>query len=215
MKRILSTLLVAAALQVPVRAQLLINGSFESPDVVCTQNNGFVPIEHSSTPFVGWTTYGTSTTYVEGYVIDGTQCVTLAPNHTSAISQAVTTIPNVTYAVGLIYARHPNVAGTPLIPSEIVLKANDQALAIFGYSNPSGFGTAWHSYYVSFVATASITELKFESLGSNGEYGGYLDRIVLYEGGVGVPEPPTIILLAGGLGWIALFKWKRSRRNAN
>jgi choice-of-anchor C domain-containing protein len=217
----LSTLLAAlAALGAApdlARANLLVNGSFETP---FAPPGAFSTLSVSSQGLTGWTIGGPTTDSSidlidNGYwpAFDGLQSVDLSgtPGPTGTfIEQTFATVPGQPYTLSFNYANNTDIA--PLIASAQVDVTSNASL--LSYTITHGGSTVTNMNYLldsrTFLANSASTMLRFTHLGSTGDsdfQGIALDRVSV----TAVPEPETYAMMVAGLGLLG-FMLRRRRR---
>lgn len=199
------------------KAQLITNGSFETP---ATTSGTYSEFHSGSMGITGWTVGGpvsvhlTNTNFTEGSgnilffnSADGLNSVDLtgtANTGANSIFQTVTTIPGVPYELTFSVG----VTGGSVnydSPSRIEVFAGDNSLGVFTNSNvpTAGNPANWESFTVGFTALASSTTIKFvnatPTVGNGGNNFAGLDNVSLQA----VPEPTSLAIfglatLAGG-----------------
>lgn len=194
-----SLLLVAIA--VPARADLIINGGFEDPDIetgTWTLLNGIT----------GWSTVGDSVIEIQdnvaGTPYEGGQFVELDSDRQSTIRQDVSTDAGADYILSFAFAARP---GTDLVADNFMQVTWDGS-TVFSAAAPD-YTPNWTVYNVHVTASSASTIITFGDLSSNARstYGVYLDAVSLVRK---VPEPATLGLL--GLGLLGLGLSRKRRR---
>src|SRR5580704_2262961 len=185
------------------QANLLINGSFESP-VVPVGGGLIYPI--GSTGITGWTVVGLPGFEVEVFsgsltlfgfnfpAEDGNQWLDLTGAHSNnieGVSQSVSTVQGKTYTLTFWVG---NVSGGAFgIFSSVGLKINGAPAGNFTNSIPSTILT-WQKFSYSFIATSSTTIIEFDNLDPLGDGSNGLDNVDLEEGGTASPLPVNLLV---------------------
>jgi len=200
LKRFLPVMIVAVSLsQSSVTwANLIVNGSFEEPNIATGTFSIFANIS-------GWTTtFGPGIEIqdnVAGSPFLGAQHVELDSTGNSGMAQTIATALGTTYHLSFAYSARPGVAAADNI---IQVFFNGGLLDTLSVNGVGLQNTDWHvfSYDVSGAAVSSI--LEFRAGGNSNSLGGYLDDVRLEK----VPEPQALFLLGVGL----LYVMVRIRR---
>lgn len=188
----------------------VINGSFESPNVVATLDDGtgLYLYTRNSTVATGWTMSGSQWIWIGSrapfwVAADGNQYTEVESGFSGAISQSLATVAGQQYTLSFSYAANPFVAAG---------NADDSMRVSFGGSFVDlidGTDTTqndlnWMTKSYVVTATSSSSILQFED-GFVGQpfHGGFLDNVSV----VPVPEPGTFAVL--GLGAAALLRRRR------
>ena len=213
----LGTVIVLLAGSSFARGESLINGGFEDPIVVELDDN-----------------YGTGSTGITGWKVTSgnvdvcsTGSSVLGDSHSGlqmldingspgagTIEQSFTTIVGQAYFLSLFYSNNPN-------PSFSVPSYN-AAISILGastlfsenvvHSGATQANMNWLPFERSFVADATTTTLRLQSLQGNFN-GVYFDSVSITESSVAaIPEPSTFGLAAVGLLSAGLTMWWRRKR---
>jgi hypothetical protein len=200
MKRILFVLAFAALPAALAQANLITNGSFETPDVP-TGAYGIFP----SIP--GWTTtFGAGIEIqdnVAGSPFDGLQHVELDSSINSGMLQQVAVTAGALYDLSFAYSPRPRVGPA----SNIIEVWFDGALL----STVTGDGsnlidTSWSVLSYNVSPSGNLVNLEFRAMGTSESLGGYIDDVRLVPA---VPAPGAIVLGAVGM---SLVGWLRRRR---
>lgn len=214
-------MILAVGLLAPTaRANLLTNGSFETPVVPA---GGFANFNSGSTGITGWTVTGpqvsvVSKTYTSfGFSFpaeDGAQWLDLTgyvSNAVEGVEQAVSTTAGATYDLSYFVGNQVNPGG-PYGTTSTVNVYVDGVLIQTAVNSSGAGGTTqvWQQFSASFVAASGSTTLKFLNGDPRTDYTNGLDNVVLTAGTTSpVPEPSTLAMFALALcagGFIALQK---------
>lgn len=175
-------------------ASILINGSFEEPNVPTGTFAVFPSIP-------GWvSTMGDMLIEVQDHVagapFDGAQHVELDVFNNSNMVQSVSTVGGQAYSLSFAYSPRPLVSASSN-PIDVFF---DGAL-IASLTGVGSTQTVWQVF--NFITTASGTSaaLEFRAGGTSDSFGGYLDAVSLEPLSTPspVPEPSTLVMLATGL----------------
>lgn len=171
--------LVAAVPASSIPPNLIVNGSFETPNIP-TGTFGIFP------SISGWSHTARPLTTSSGIEIQdhvagapavgaGDQFVELDSDGPSIIFQEVATTPGSTYRLAFLYSARP---GTPAIENHFTVSAGPEALEIGPLT--SGPQTNWVSATLDFVAVASSSRIEFLDLSPeqvSGGFGAYVDEV--------------------------------------
>jgi hypothetical protein len=207
------------------KADLIVNGSFETPIV---PNGSFSNFSQGSSALTGWTVFGAaggvsivSGTFVQNGVTfnaeDGTQWLDLTGDGTNSnegVSQAVTTtvghLYELSYWVG-------NTTGGSIFgtTSTVLVSLNGVPTLTSTNSNADSTGLNWEQFTYTFVAGASTITLAFQNGDPPSDNSNGLDNVVLTDlGPAGIsgvaPEPASLAMVATGVAFLALTrrKWR-------
>jgi hypothetical protein len=200
---------VVALTATPVVANLIVNGSFETPTV---PNGAYINYPGGSTAITGWTVVGvdsavTSTNFTQSGVTfnaeDGNQWIDLAGvtsnSMTSGVTQSISTVIDDTYQITFYVGSSD--APPFFFPATVDLSIDGGART--HYSNPATPATMldWELFTVDFTATNSSTNLTFLNGDDSSNYETPLDNVSVDV----VPEPSSLAILAlcGFVAWAA------------
>jgi hypothetical protein len=174
-----------------------VNGSFESPLVTV---GGFANFPGGSTAINGWTVVGVdssvvSGTFMQGSIVfqaqDGNQWIDMAGetsnNSSSGVMQDVATTPGATYLLSFYVGSATD--GVLFFAATVDLTIGSGTRT--SYKNPTAPTDKldWLKFTVPFVATNSITNIKFQNGSASNNYLAALDNVTLEEvPGSVVPE---------------------------
>ncbi len=199
------------------RANLLLNGSFESPVVTpgspLNFGAGGEPAGFEWKVATGDIDLAGPNPFVLFPPYDGVQAVDLNGNVRGSLYQDFTTVLGQLYSLTFAYADNPLEGGistaditvTDLLSSGTLL-ADSISHSTSSNSPPNG---DWLLYSGTFTATGTSTRLLFTSTSvSNSPSGGNLvDDVNVLP----VPEPSTVALLGSGLLGLGFCGWRRRR----
>ncbi len=191
-------------------ANLVVNGSFESPDVVATSDDGLGTYWYvrNGTSADGWTRSGSQWTWLDSrpgkwIASDGEQYTEVESGYAGSISQTIATWAGQSYRLTFDYAANPYLSSTNPDDS-LRLYLNGSAFAYVDGSDSTTDDLDWTTYAYVFTASSTSTELRFQDGYTNFPYhGGFLDNVTM----VAVPEPATLGVL--GLGLVSLIRRRR------
>lgn len=179
------TVVLAAACGA-AQSSLLINGSFEDPDIP----QGTFAL-FSSIP--GWTRTSGPSIEIQDRIIgnsllpalDGFQQLELDSTGNTAIAQTVTTDAGHHYTLSFGYAARPGVAAGS---NGIEVLFNGSVIDSITGSGVGLTSLIWQVHTYTLVATGSTSTIGFRAIGTSDSLGGLIDRVGL------VPEPSTALL---------------------
>lgn len=192
-------------------ANLLLNGSFESPVVTpgtpLTVSPGGEPAGFDWLVGTGNIDLAGSNPFVLFAFYDGIQTVDLSGNVKGSLYQDFGTASGQTYSLTFAYADNPLEGGISSADVVVTDLTNSTTLLSIGVThstsaNPS-FGD-WTIFTGSFTAGSTSTRLRFNSTSASG--GILLDDVV-----VQVPKPSSLLLACVGIFGLATFYRRRTR----
>ncbi|MGH9719194.1 MAG: PEP-CTERM sorting domain-containing protein [Bryobacteraceae bacterium] len=196
-----------ATLSLPARADLIVNGSFEDPDI--PQNTFAV---FSSIP--GWTRYFGPSIEIQDRIVNnkllpaykGTQHLELDSFANTGIQQAVTIPSDGLYILSLAYSARPGrSASTNTV--EVLWDS-----AVIGAYSLSGIGLNqldWQLQFLAINAVAGDHILGLQSAGTSDTLGGLVDAVALEA----APEPGTWLMAVAGLAGVMVRARRRLSRS--
>jgi hypothetical protein len=202
----------------PLWADIVTNGSFESP-VVTT--GGFQNFTGGSTGITGWTVVGSEASVVSGTFSqdgitfpaeDGNQWLDLTGDGTNSDSQGVQqafattsgTQYTVSFWIGNVY-NPAGIFGTTSTVDVLLGGVTGTSLGAFTNSSITPGTQVWQEFSTSFTATGSSTTLDFLNGDPGNDNSNGLDNVVITRSGTSpVPEPGWVsglgLALIVGLG---------------
>jgi hypothetical protein len=217
MKRILLAAVAVLSAGGAFGANLLSNGSFESPVVPVGGFANFATGQNID----GWTVVGPQTSIVSGSFVqngisfdaeDGAQWMDLTgdgSNRSEGVQQSVATVPGQTYQLSFWVGNVYNPGGIFGTTSSVDLLVNGKAMGAFTNSCTScATRQSWDQFTTSFVATGTTTMVTFLNGDGPADNSNGLDNIVLAGRSAAAPEPGTLGLLVVAL---AALLWQRRR----
>src|SRR5262249_8622824 len=208
-----------------VRANLLTNGSFETPSVPAGNFTLFSP---GSVLITGWTVTGpagtdvaiVSTSFAQNGVsfqaFDGVQWVDLTglnSNSTEGLSQAGATTVGHIYQLSYMIG---NTTGCMIFGSTSTVNVSLNGVPTFHdtNSNVSPSSLNWVPFSHTFTANSASTTLLFQNADPSTDNSNGLDNVVLLDlgpggGGSTIPEPSSLALLVLGFAGLRLASKRR------
>ena len=189
-------------------ASILVNGSFESPDV-SGQPNGFETVLAGQNTIAPWVVtmdsvdlLNTSNPFIVGAAADGSQYVDLNGNNAGQLTQTFSTTPGTLYQFSFAYA--DNYLGPPPnSPRMADIRVYDSSgnifpLTMFTHSTSVSGNLDWTPFVGAFLATDTMASIEFTSLNAESPSGVLLDNVIVEA----IPEMSTMvpaILICGAL----------------
>ncbi len=212
---------ILSFLALPARANLITNGSFETPLVPA---GGFTNFASGSTLITGWTVVGpqasiVSTSYVSfGLKFpaeDGKQWLDLtgdASNKVEGVEQTIATTPGAIYDLSYFVGNQVNPGGPYGTTSTVDVLVNGKVIQKATNSMGAG-GTSqvWEQFSASFVAASSSTTIEFLNEDPPTDNTNGLDNIVVTQGTTSstVPEPSTFIMFVLAVCAFGFLKYRK------
>ncbi len=230
MRRILLAVALGLILAIPAgraQANLILNGSFESPLLSSGQ---LLDLSAGSNVIPNWTILGSDilllqTNYSEPAngisaftAQDGLNSVDLTgafnTGPTDGVSQTVATVSGTSYTLTFYVGRASSSSGFYLTPATVGLSINGGAQTMYTNSNLTTGTTNWELFTVNFMATGSSTNIAFfNDTPSATAYAG-LDNVTLLGAVASVPEPSSLVATGSALMilWLG-FASRRAKRD--
>lgn len=216
------TAALAACLLAPAaEAQLLTNGSFETPNIIA--NNTYSLYTTGSTGINGWTVLGlagesvqlTPDTYLGLQASQGRQWMDLTGivgYNKGMRSDVIATTIGQRYRIAFDIG---NLTYASFGPATIGVRINGGIEQLFTNGAPitGAFQMNWQSFFVDWTADANALSLDFvgRANGSlSNDYGIGLDNVSVNQLSSPVPEPSTWALALTGLGALGFVRRRRS-----
>ncbi len=211
----------------PLKANLITNGSFETPVVPA---GGFTNFNSGSTAITGWTVVGPQASIVSGSYTagccefpaeDGVQWLDLTGDESNAVEgvqQTVATTSGTQYALSFWVGNVDDPTGFFGNTSTVKVYLGGITGTLLGTFTNSSTSTTqtWEQFTTSFTATGSMTTLDFINADPSTDNSNGLDNVVLNASSTSaIPEPATLPLTLSGLLGLGLFcLYKRRVRRA-
>lgn len=206
-RNLVASLAILTLMGSPAFANLITNGSFETPVVPV---GGFTNFNIGSTGITGWTVVGPQASIVSGSyksfglsfpAEDGSQWLDLTgdgSNKVEGVKQTVSTTAGSTYDLSFYVGNQVNSSGIYGTTSTVNVLLNGAPAQTFTNSLGAGGTTqVWEQFSLSFVAASGSTTIEFLNLDPSTDNTNGLDNVVLTQQATSpVPEPPTFALLA-------------------
>lgn len=202
---------------------LLVNGSFESPDIsdfwttrqpalgdlISNTPGLWVQYQAGNTENTGWTVTQGNVDVVrnEWPAFAGSQSVDLVGFVLGGLQQSFSTTPGAFYHFSFEYANNPSNGGG-MAQIDIIGQANLLSDTV-GHWNSSNPNLNWVNYSADFVADSNTTTLRFTALTQSSAGGVVIDNVSVIQS---VPEPASIVMVTTALAVIAMRKRLITRR---
>jgi choice-of-anchor C domain-containing protein len=208
---------VAVMASTPAKANLLVNGSFETGP----NPGSFTNLASGSTAVTGWTVSFGNIDYIGSLWVasDGSRSLDLEgsagtcslnpPNCPGGIAQSFSTVAGQQYMVTFDMAG--NLLNIPIIKTLTVSAAGQSQNFSFNTTGHTTSNMGWANDSWTFTATGSTTTLEFDTADSPATgWGPALDNVSVTAFGSTVPEPSTSVLI--GIGLIAFTGYRMHRK---
>jgi Protein of unknown function (DUF642) len=220
-RKFLVSLALLGAVPFSAQANLLTNGSFESPSV---PNGNFTSFSTGSVLIPGWTVTGpagtsvsiVNTAFTQNGVTfqagDANQWLDLTGagvNSTEGLSQVVVTTPGNVYQLTYLIG---NTSGGGAFGTASNVKVLVNGLQTFSDTNSTISATSlnWGAFSHNFTASGASTTLLFQNGDPSSDNSNGLDNVVLLDlgpgGGTSVPAPASFALILLGMGSLGLAR---------
>jgi choice-of-anchor C domain-containing protein len=183
-------------------ANVIVNGSFESPSI--WQTNQLVEYEAGSTAIPGWSIGGNSIDLVgENYwqAEDGDQSIDLSGSAPGSVSQTVATTPGQNYTLTWYMAGNTN-CGQAIKTMDVSWNGTLVDAPTFNDSGDSNGSMGWEQMQLNVTATGASSVVEFaDATPDMSECGATLDNVSLMPASIAAPgfteDSPALSTLAG------------------
>lgn len=207
MRTVIAALAAFMLMSSPALANLITNGSFETPVVPV---GGFNNFNSGSTGITGWVVVGPQVSIVGGSYTsfglsfpaeDGAQWLDLTgdgSNRVEGVEQTVPTTAGATYDLSFFVGNQVNPGGPYGTTSTVQVLVDGTPVQTVTNSLGAGGATqVWEQFSLSFVAASGSTTIGFLNQDPPTDNTNGLDNVVLtQQAHTIVPEPPTFALFA-------------------
>jgi choice-of-anchor C domain-containing protein len=190
----------ATAASASSAANLIVNGSFESPAI----GGGVVEYDSGSTAITGWTVGGNSVDLVaESYwsAEDEDQSVDLSGSAPGTVSQTISTTPGANYTLSWFMAGNTN-CGQPVKTMDVAWNGTLIDAPTFDTSGDSNTSMGWIQQQINVTATGTSSVVEFaDATPDMSQCGAALDNVSLTAAQVAAPsfteDSPPLAALQG------------------
>jgi hypothetical protein len=198
-----------------VHANLLVNGSFETPVIPPATFLDF-GIGGEPAGFAWTVTTNTvdivSNGFLGGTAFDGVQWLDLVGfGSTGGIEQTFVTTPGQQYTLFFAYANNPG-PGVPVpVSADVTVTSGADTLLnqSISHGTSTTSGLDWTPFSMTLTATGTSATLAFDETVGGANGGVFLDAVSINATTAPVPEPTAIILLATGLAALSLVRRRK------
>jgi choice-of-anchor C domain-containing protein len=201
--------LLFSAIAITHAASIIVDGSFETPDV-SGEPNGFKNVQAGSNFIAPWVVtldsidvLNVNNAFLNGAAADGVQYVDLNGNNAGQLTQTFSTTAGTLYQFSFDYA--DNYLGPPPnSPRSAEVRVYDSSgnifpLTSFTHSTSVSGNLDWTLFSGFFLATDTMASIEFTSLNPDSGSGVLLDNVMVFEA---IPEMSSMvpaILICGAL----------------
>lgn len=226
MRTVVAALAVFVLISSPALANIITNGSFETPSVT---PGGFNNFNSGSTGITGWTVVGPQASIVSGSyksfglsfpAEDGSQWLDLTgdgSNASEGVQQTVATTAGATYDLSFFVGNQVNPGGIYGTTSTVeVLVNGTPAQTVTNALGAGGATQVWEQFGLSFVAASGSTTVEFLNRDPSTDNTNGLDNVVLTQSPSStVPEPSTLAMFVLPLFVLGLAALHRTIAHSN